>query len=96
MGLPTGMILGLTDWVVPRMGPQGFWVGFIVGLTGAADAGGAAEVHLWPLREPGGLTPRFPGPSKGRHDAAQSSCSPANQQAAQELGKQSPSVHVPC
>lgn len=30
------MILGLTDWVVPRMGPQGFWVGFIVGLTGAA------------------------------------------------------------
>jgi len=36
MGLPTGMILGLTDWVVPRMGPQGFWVGFIVGLTGAA------------------------------------------------------------
>lgn len=36
MGLPTGMILGLTDCVVPRMGPQGFWVGFIVGLTGAA------------------------------------------------------------
>lgn len=36
MGLPTGMILGLTDWMVPRMGPQGFWVGFIVGLTGAA------------------------------------------------------------
>ena len=36
LGLPTGMILGLTDWVVPRMGPQGFWVGFIVGLTGAA------------------------------------------------------------
>ncbi len=36
MGLPTGMILGLTDWVVPRMGPQGFWVGFIVGLTSAA------------------------------------------------------------
>ncbi|MDU1141826.1 MATE family efflux transporter [Aeromonas rivipollensis] len=36
LGLPTGMILGLTDWVVPRMGPQGFWIGFIVGLTGAA------------------------------------------------------------
>jgi multidrug resistance protein, MATE family len=36
LGLPSGMILGLTDWVVPRMGPQGFWVGFIVGLTGAA------------------------------------------------------------
>jgi MATE family multidrug resistance protein len=29
------MILGLTDWVVPRMGP-GFWIGFIVGLTSAA------------------------------------------------------------
>ncbi|MGL4716704.1 MAG: MATE family efflux transporter, partial [Aeromonas sp.] len=36
LGLPTGMILGLTDWLVPRMGPQGFWIGFIVGLTGAA------------------------------------------------------------
>ena len=36
LGLPTGMILGLTDWVVPRMGPQGFWIGFIVGLTSAA------------------------------------------------------------
>ncbi|MGK4473180.1 MATE family efflux transporter [Aeromonas molluscorum] len=36
LGLPSGMILGLTDWVVPRMGPQGFWVGFIIGLTGAA------------------------------------------------------------
>lgn len=36
LGLPSGYILALTDWVVPRMGPQGFWVGFIVGLTGAA------------------------------------------------------------
>ncbi|MGL5948683.1 MAG: MATE family efflux transporter [Aeromonas sp.] len=36
LGLPAGMILGLTDWVVPRMGPQGFWTGFIVGLSAAA------------------------------------------------------------
>ncbi|QXW31484.1 MATE family efflux transporter [Aeromonas sanarellii] len=45
MGLPTGMILGLTDWVVPRMGPQGFWVGFIVGLTSAALMLGA-RLHV--------------------------------------------------
>ena len=36
LGLPTGMILGLTDWFCPKMGPFGFWIGFIVGLTGAA------------------------------------------------------------
>lgn len=36
LGLPTGMILGLTDWICPKMGPFGFWIGFIVGLTGAA------------------------------------------------------------
>ncbi|MCW0506997.1 MATE family efflux transporter [Aeromonas piscicola] len=47
LGLPTGMILGLTDWVVPRMGPQGFWVGFIVGLTGAALMLGARLRHTY-------------------------------------------------
>lgn len=36
MGLPAGVLLGMTDVVVPRMGPQGFWIGFIVGLTAAA------------------------------------------------------------
>ena len=36
LGLPTGVILGLTDWVCPKMGPAGFWIGFIVGLTSAA------------------------------------------------------------
>ncbi len=36
LGLPAGYILALTDLVVPRMGPAGFWMGFIIGLTSAA------------------------------------------------------------
>ncbi|WNC66960.1 MATE family efflux transporter [Thalassotalea nanhaiensis] len=40
VGLTIGLILGLTDWFVPRMGPAGFWIGFITGLTTAA-------VFLW-------------------------------------------------
>lgn len=36
LGLPTGVTLGMTDLIVPHMGPQGFWTGFIVGLTSAA------------------------------------------------------------
>ncbi|MCM2679480.1 MATE family efflux transporter [Echinimonas agarilytica] len=36
MGFPVGLILGLTDWITAPMGPQGFWIGFIVGLTAAA------------------------------------------------------------
>ncbi len=36
LGLPSGYILALTDWVVPPMGPSGFWIGFIIGLTSAA------------------------------------------------------------
>lgn len=36
IGIPVGIILGLTDWVTPRMGPQGFWLGIILGLTTAA------------------------------------------------------------
>ncbi|MGL4723231.1 MAG: MdtK family multidrug efflux MATE transporter [Scandinavium sp.] len=36
LGLPSGYILALTDSVVPRMGPAGFWMGFIIGLTSAA------------------------------------------------------------
>ncbi|PJG58387.1 MATE family efflux transporter [Aeromonas cavernicola] len=47
LGLPTGMILGLTDWIVPRMGPQGFWIGFIVGLTCAAVMLGARLQHVY-------------------------------------------------
>ncbi|WMY76312.1 MdtK family multidrug efflux MATE transporter [Buttiauxella selenatireducens] len=36
LGLPSGYILALTDWVVAPMGPAGFWTGFIIGLTSAA------------------------------------------------------------
>jgi len=36
LGLPSGYILALTDWVVEPMGPAGFWMGFIIGLTSAA------------------------------------------------------------
>lgn len=36
MGLPSGYLLALTDYLIPRMGPAGFWCGFIIGLTAAA------------------------------------------------------------
>ena len=36
VGFPTGIILGLTDLVVPKMAAEGFWIGFIVGLSTAA------------------------------------------------------------
>lgn len=35
-GLSVGVILALTDWLVPAMGPAGFWIGFISGLSVAA------------------------------------------------------------
>ncbi|MCC5878650.1 MAG: MATE family efflux transporter [Idiomarina sp.] len=35
-GLSVGVILALTDWIVPAMGPAGFWLGFISGLSVAA------------------------------------------------------------
>jgi MATE family multidrug resistance protein len=36
VGLTIGLVLGLTDWIVPKTGPYGFWIGFISGLTTAA------------------------------------------------------------
>ncbi|OIQ26303.1 MATE family efflux transporter [uncultured Vibrio sp.] len=36
LGLPTGYILGMTDWIVEPMGAHGFWIGFIVGLSSGA------------------------------------------------------------
>ncbi len=36
LGLPSGFMLGLSDWLAPAMGPQGFWIGIIIGLTSAA------------------------------------------------------------
>jgi MATE family multidrug resistance protein len=36
IGLSVGLVLGVTDWIMPKIGPYGFWVGFIAGLTTAA------------------------------------------------------------
>lgn len=36
IGFPIGYITSLTDWVMPSLGAQGFWIGFISGLTAAA------------------------------------------------------------
>lgn len=36
IGLSIGLILGLTDWIIEPIGPYGFWIGFISGLTSAA------------------------------------------------------------
>ena len=36
VGLTLGCILGLTDWIVPKMAATGFWIGFIAGLSTAA------------------------------------------------------------
>lgn len=36
IGLPLGYTLGLTDQLRPAMGPEGFWVGLIAGLSAAA------------------------------------------------------------
>lgn len=36
LGLPMGFILSSTDWFVAHMGAQGYWIGFIIGLSVAA------------------------------------------------------------
>ncbi|KII76473.1 MATE family efflux transporter [Vibrio renipiscarius] len=36
LALPLGVVLGLTDIIVPAMGEKGFWVGILTGLTVAA------------------------------------------------------------
>ncbi|HCS28095.1 MAG TPA: MATE family efflux transporter, partial [Spongiibacteraceae bacterium] len=36
VGLPLGYMLGLTDILRPAMGPAGFWIGLVAGLTAAA------------------------------------------------------------
>lgn len=36
LGLPSGYLLAMTDYILPAMGPSGFWIGFIIGLTFAA------------------------------------------------------------
>ncbi|MFC5077133.1 Multidrug resistance protein NorM [Vibrio thalassae] len=36
LALPLGVVLGLTDHIVPAMGEKGFWVGIVTGLSVAA------------------------------------------------------------
>ncbi|MEY1662241.1 MATE family efflux transporter [Isoalcanivorax beigongshangi] len=36
IGLPTGIVLAQTDWLGTPMGPAGFWIGLLVGLTCSA------------------------------------------------------------
>lgn len=36
VGLSVGLILGITDWIIPSMGAYGLWIGIIIGLTTAA------------------------------------------------------------
>lgn len=50
LGLPTGYILALTDYVGPAMGPKGFWIGFIIGLSAAAV--GMATRIMWIHKQP--------------------------------------------
>ncbi|OKY25501.1 MATE family efflux transporter [Thalassotalea sp. PP2-459] len=36
VGLSVGLVLGITDWIIAPIGPYGFWIGIISGLTTAA------------------------------------------------------------
>jgi MATE family multidrug resistance protein len=53
IGLPSGYLLALTDWLVPAMGPAGFWCGFILGLTSAAI------MMIWRIRRLQKLPPEM-------------------------------------
>lgn len=53
LGLPSGYLLALTDYIVPAMGPSGFWIGFIIGLTFAAIM--MASRMRWLQRQPAAL-----------------------------------------
>lgn len=53
LGLPSGYLLALTDILVPAMGPSGFWIGFIIGLTFAAIM--MAMRMRWLQRQPAAL-----------------------------------------
>lgn len=50
LGLPLGYVLGLTDLLVPAMGPAGFWIGLVAGLSGAALLLGVRLI--WRMRQP--------------------------------------------
>ena len=37
IGMPLGYTLAMTDFIVPHLGAQGFWIGFVASLTTAAS-----------------------------------------------------------
>jgi MATE family multidrug resistance protein len=67
IGFGLGCVLGLTDWLVPAMGAQGFWVGIIIGLTVAAVLLG--RLLVWQLKrmEDGSWQPAEPHQSMLPH-----------------------------
>lgn len=66
VGLPLGYALGLTDFWVPAMGPAGFWIGLVAGLTAAAIL---LTIRLrWRLRQP--LAGEVVKPNRGADQAA--------------------------
>ena len=36
IGFALGYVLARTDWIIPAMGPEGFWTGVVIGLTTAS------------------------------------------------------------
>ncbi|TDF41645.1 MATE family efflux transporter [Alteromonadaceae bacterium M269] len=46
IGLTLGISLGLTDFIVPKMAAEGFWIGIIVGLSAAAIMLGLRVVYI--------------------------------------------------
>ncbi|MGK2946844.1 MAG: MATE family efflux transporter [Candidatus Malihini olakiniferum] len=57
LGLPSGYLLAMTDYLVPRMGPAGFWCGFIIGLTAAAIMM-VLRIHYLQRQPPGEILAR--------------------------------------
>ncbi len=49
IGFPLGYVLSSTSWLVPAMGPAGFWVAFIVALTFGAICYVLRVLHLHKL-----------------------------------------------
>ena len=44
IGLPLGFTLARTNWIVPAMGPAGFWIAYITALSFGACC------YLWRVR----------------------------------------------
>lgn len=51
IGLPLGFVLSRTDWIVPAMGAQGFWIAYIAALSFGAVCYLCRVRHLHGLPE---------------------------------------------